>query len=182
MLYMKQANKEKQLSRLSVDKSLLPRQITVCLSYTRIKANLVLGRCQLSIKEQKPNTKGRVWSSQAPVNTHRIQRSSLPRETANVEQNSLYNFTNPSSIDYQNITINSHTDRKLIDKRRLTRVHAYTLTHTDTEHWDSQTEVYIISLGGQPEQTQSFNFHDSLSERERGRETDEGKKEPINEK
>lgn len=80
--------------------------------------------------------------------------------------------------------IHSSADRKLIDKRRLAhvRTHSHTLSHRVLRQPDR--EVYIISLGGQPEQTQSFNFHDSLSEREKEteRETERRKgRKPINE-
>lgn len=58
----------------------------------------------------------------------------------------------------------SHTGRKL--KGRLTRLHIHTHTVARELSRQPDREVYIISLGGQPEQTQSFNFHDSLSESE----------------
>lgn len=87
---------------------------------------------------------------------------------ANVERCCWYKkcFKNPPHCITHTET-HSHTERKLIDKRRLTHVHTHTHTHTALRQPDR--EVYIISLGGQPEQTQSFNFHDSLSESERDR-------------
>lgn len=80
--------------------------------------------------------------------------------------------------------IHSSADRKLIDKRRLTHVHTHSHTLSQRVLRQPDREVYIISLGGQPEQTQSFNFHDSLSEREKEteRETERRKgRKPINE-
>lgn len=73
----------------------------------------------------------------------------------------MFHFRNLSSTINNSHTQKkqSHTDRTLIDKRQLTHVHAY----THTQYWDT----YIISLGGQPEPTQSFNFYDSLREREK---------------
>lgn len=77
----------------------------------------------------------------------------------------------PSADDHK--TTHTHTqkhthtlaERKLIDKRN-------TSTHAQPDR-----EVYIISLGGQPEQTQSFNFHESLGESERGRKRGEEEEE-----
>ncbi len=81
---------------------------------------------------------------------------------------------------------NTQSHREEINRQTQTntcaRLHTHTHTHTVLRQPDR--EVYIISLGGQPEQTQSFNFHDSLSER--GKETEREKdrrreRTPINE-
>lgn len=86
-----------------------------------------------------------------------------------------YNFANPPSADTSlaHTQIQTHRGEMNRQKQTNTCAHWHTRTHTHTlraEYWDSQTEVYIISLGGQPEQTQSFNFHDSQREQARGEE------------